>query len=160
VRYLDPLDVGRHVDIDIREVHATSVDECGELDMYGSLSEIGGSSVDVPLVSNADTRVFAPPVALITTSKPGARFVQAELRLRDQDGGCGGSSRDDEVDIAAVTGATALRLEIDVQAHTVRVLDAFPQTLGGLGVWWSDGRDGLETARVELDVGIRSSVGL
>ena len=104
--------------------------------------------------------VLAPPVALITTSRPGARLVQATLRLRDQDGSCGGSSRDDEVDIAADAGATELRLQIDVQAHTVRVLDAFPQTLGGLGVWWSDGRDGLETARVELDADITSPVGL
>jgi hypothetical protein len=160
VRFVDPLDAGRRVEVGVRELHATSEDECGEMDMYGTLREPGGGSVDIPLRSNVDVSVLAPPVVLIANSAPGVRLVEAILRVRDQDGSCGGSSPDDEVDIAAGAGTMALRLQIDVQAHTVRILDAFPQVLGGLGAWWSDGRDGEETARAELNVDIVSPTGL
>ena len=130
------------------------------MDMYGTLHGPGGRSIEVPLRSNVDVRVLAPPIVLVTTSAPGARLVEATLRIRDQDGSCGDSSPDDEVDIAAATGVTALRIQIDVQAHTVRILDAYPQVLGGLGVWWSDGRDGEEAARAEINVDIASPTGL
>jgi Trypsin len=159
VRYLDPLDAGRRVEVTLRELHATSEDDCGEMDFYGTLAQPGVKSVDVPLVSNRDVRVFASPVGLIINSAPGQQLVEAELRVRDQDGSCGSSSRDDEVDITPGWG-TRLRLQIDVQAHTVRVLDAFPQVLGGLGLWGSDGNTGDETARAEIDVDIMSPTGL
>ena len=163
VRYFDPLDTGRRVELSLRALHATSIDECGELDMYGTLRLVRGATgtLAVPLESNADVRIFErPPLGIAVTSEPGARYVEAELRIRDQDGSCGGSSIDDEVDIAARADVTRYTIQIDLQAHTVQVLDADLPVLGGQGLWWTDGRDGRETGKAELAVEIVGPTGL
>jgi hypothetical protein len=163
VRFFDPLDTGRRVELSLRALHATSIDECGELDMYGTLRLVRGATgtLAVPLESNADVRIFErPPLAIAVTSEPGARYVEAELRIRDQDGSCGGSSLDDEVDIAARADVTRYTIQIDLQAHTVQVLDADLPVLGGQGLWWTDGRDGRETGKAELAIEIVGPTGL
>jgi hypothetical protein len=103
-------------------------------------------------------RRFAPPLTIVAWSTPGERYVDVELNVRDRDFACGGS--DDDVDLAPPGGVTPWRLRIDLQAHTLRMLDAFPQVLGGLGKWWNDGRDGFAPGSAELDVEIGAPLGL
>jgi Trypsin len=153
VRYVDPLDVGRRVTVQLNQLRATSSDSCGGLDMYGSLRFLAGAtgSVTIPRVDDADVRRFAPPVALTARSTPGARYVDAELDVRDDDDFlCGGG--DDVVDLVPHPEVQDLRIRIDLQAHTVEMLDSVYPTIGGVGNWTTDGRNGNETAQADFTV--------
>jgi hypothetical protein len=155
VRLVDPLDIGRRVTVRLGELRATSSDACGGMDMFGTLRfTAGGSgSVSIPRVDNADVRRFSPPITLTAVTAPGVRFVEAELAVVDDDDFFCGSG-DDPVDIAQNPAVTNLRFRLDLQAHTVTILDATLPAMGGLGAWWSDGRDGRETGKAEFEVSV------
>jgi Trypsin len=155
VRMVDPLDIGRRVSVRLGELRATSRDACGGMDMYGMLRFLAGASgsVQIPRVDNADVRRFSPPITLTALTAPGVRFVDVELAVRDDDDlVCGGD--DDAVDIVPNPAALNLRFQIDLQGHTVRMLDSTLPVLGGLGNWWTDGRDGRETGKADFEVSV------
>jgi len=161
VRYVDPLDTGRRLTVQLNELRATSSDSCGGMDMYGSLRFLAGASgsVAIPRVTDADVRRFAPPLALTARSAPGARYVDIELAVRDEDDWlCGGG--DDEVDLVPHPDVRDLRVRVDLQAHTVQMLDSAEPVLGGLANWWSDGRDGQETGKADFTVSVMAPEGL
>jgi len=151
LRYVDPLDTGRLVVVRLHRLRSLrSDDRCSTAGWTGKLELTGGASESVSFSVPDPDR----PLATITArSRPGATFVIARLSLRDDDSAaCGGA--DDRVDLA--TGATAetASFRIDLRANTVEVLHGTPRVLGGLGTWWTDGRDGPERAKAELSIAL------
>ena len=151
LRYVDPLDTGRRVELRLHRLRSLrSDDSCSTSGWTGKLELTGGATESVSFsVADPDR----PLATIAARSRPGATFVIARLSLRDDDrDSCGGA--DDRVDLA--TGATAetASFRIGLRANTVEVLHGTPRVMGGLGTWWTDGRDGPERAMAEFSIAV------